>query len=187
MKIEVDSQHALENLLAEGSPVLSEVVFQGLDLREHSKHLCQVFLKGCVFLGCQVDTGLAGHLTQQGCLFYPPVPDKPFDPFRTGLYSVEELYDTFDPEAHDLTASYRTTTDFKIYTSYRIPDDPDGRLRPVLVDETLARRIHDNSISDAVDEFLADFAHRSVVAVMGGHAVARNDKLFADKQSELIH
>lgn len=180
MTIEVDSKQALENLLAEGAPVLQEVVFQGLDLREYSQYLCRVFLKGCVFLGCRVDTQLAGHLAEQGCLFYPPVPDKPYNPFRTGLYSVEELYDTFDPEAVDLTASYRTTNDFKIYASYRIPDDPEGRLRPVLVDETLARRIHDNSISDALDEFLDHFAHRSVVAVMGGHSVARTDKLFAD-------
>lgn len=180
MKVEIDTRQALENLLAEGSPALTEVVFQGLDLREHSPHLCQIFLKGCVFLGCRVDTQLAGHLTEQGCLFYPPVPDKPYDPFRTCLYSVEELYDTFDPEAHDLTASYRTTTDFKIYSSYRIPDDPGGSLRPVLVDETLARRIHDNSINDALDEFLTNFTHRSVVAVMGGHAVARDSSLFAE-------
>ena len=179
-KIEIDSQQALENLLVEGAPVLHEVVFQGLDLRRHSQHLCGIFLRGCVFLGCRVDTQLAGHLTEQGCLFYPPVPDKPYDPFRTGLYSVEELYDTFDPHAIDLTASYRTTTDFKIYASYRIPDDPEGRIRPVLVDETLARRIHDNSIADALDEFIDQFSHRSVVAVMGGHAVARTDKLFGD-------
>lgn len=179
-KIEIDSQQALENLLVEGAPVLHEVVFQGLDLRRHSQHLCGIFLRGCVFLGCRVDTQLAGHLTEQGCLFYPPVPDKPYDPFRTGLYSVEELYDTFDPHAIDLTASYRTTTDFKIYASYRIPDDPEERIRPVLVDETLARRIHDNSIADALDEFIDQFPHRSVVAVMGGHAVARTDKLFGD-------
>ncbi|MBX3166839.1 MAG: hypothetical protein KF760_05480 [Candidatus Eremiobacteraeota bacterium] len=179
-QIEVDTRQALENLLAEGPPVLNEVVFQGLDLREYSKYLCGVFLKGCVFLGCQVDTRLAGHLTEQGCLFYPPVPDKPYNPFRTSLYSVEELYDTFDPQAHDLKASYRTTADFRIYSSFRIPDDPEGRLRPVLVDETLARRIHDNSISDALDEFIDHFPHRSVVAVMGGHAVARDDELFRD-------
>lgn len=179
-KQEIDTVPALETLLRTHSGALSEVVFQGLDLRPYSVFLQKFPLQECVFLGCLVDTALAGHLTSQGCLFYPPVPDKPYNPFRTSLYKVEELYDTFDFEAHDLNASYRSTTDFKIYSSYRDPDDAEGLLRPVLVDETLARRIHDNSISDALDEFLGNFAHRSVVAVMGGHAVARNDKLFAD-------
>lgn len=177
---EVDTQAALESLLAGHPSRLTGVVFQGLNLEPYAQPLLAASLQGCVFLGCRVDTQLAGHLTREGCLFYPPVADKVYDPFRTSLYSVEELYDTFDWQAADLTASYRTTKDFKIYSSYRDPDDPGGRLRPVLVDETLARRIHDNSISDALDEFLGNFTHRSVVAVMGGHAVGRQEPLFGE-------
>ncbi|MBS2037885.1 LOG family protein [bacterium] len=178
--LEIDTPAALESLLAGQPTSLSGVVFQGLNLEPYSRSLRAASLRGCVFLGCRVDTELAGHLTREGCLYYPPVVNKPYNPFRTGLYTVEELYDTFDWEATDLNASYRSTTDFKIYSSYRDPDDHSGRLRQVLVDETLARRIHDNSISDALDEFLGNFAHRSVVAVMGGHAVGRDQPLFGE-------
>jgi predicted Rossmann-fold nucleotide-binding protein len=176
--LEIDSELALNSLLSHPPSTLSEVVFQGLDLSPHSENLQEIALAGCVFLGCQVDTALAGHLTRQGCLFVPPIKNKSYDPFRVSLYEVEDLYRGFDPDSQDCEESYRATPDYRIYQSFRDPLHPQGQIRPVLVDETLARRIHDNSISDALDEFLAQFPHRSLVAIMGGHAVAREDELF---------
>lgn len=175
--LEIDSPKALHQLLQDSPGPLKDIVFQGLDLREYSPRLRELSLSGCVFLGCQVDAPLAGHLALQGCLFMPPIHNKPYQPFRTQLYQVEELYQHFDPDSPDLEAAYQATLDYHVYVSFK---DPDGKLRPVLVDETLARRIHDNSISDALDEFLVNFPHRSLVAIMGGHAVSRADKLYRD-------
>lgn len=178
--LEVDSGAILQELLDSHPPSLSEVVFQGLDLAPYSAQLQSIELSGCIFLGCQVDRALAGHLTSQGCLFLPPIQNKAYDPFRVALYDVEELYRGFTHDSGDSEAAYRSTPDYRIYQSFRDPHDPEGQLRPVLVDETLARRIHDNSISDALDEFLAVFPHRSLLAIMGGHAVARQDQLFRE-------
>ena len=108
----------------------------------------------------------------------PPIQSKAYNPFRVALYSVDELYRGFDPEALDGESSYRGTPDYRIYDTVRDTSDPQAPLRHVLVDETLARRIHDNSISDALDEFLGHFPHRSLVAIMGGHATKRMDPIY---------
>lgn len=177
--LEIDSPAALRELLQSAPESLKDVVFQGLDLTEHSPQLRGISLSGCVFLGCHLDAALAGYLALQGCLIMPPIRNKPYQPFRTQLYKVDELYQNFDPESPDLEAAYRATLDYHVYISFKDPDQ-DGKLRPVLVDETLARRIHDNSISDALDEFLGNFPHRSLVAIMGGHAVSRTERLYRE-------
>ena len=41
--------------------------------------------------------------------------------------------------------------------------------------ETLARSLHDHSMSDALHDFLSHYDERKVVAVMGGHALLRTD------------
>ena len=40
--------------------------------------------------------------------------------------------------------------------------------------ETLAQRLHDHSITDALHDFLAQYPEKKVVAVMGGHNLGRN-------------
>lgn len=177
--LEVDSTALLEQVLASPSPVLSEMVFQGLDLRPYAARLLEKRLPGCIFLGCWLDDHLAGHIAREGCLSMPRIKDKPYDPYRTHLYTVSELYAEFDPRAENLLESYRQTLDFRVYASYRDPMDPHGRLRDVLVDEALVRRIHDNSVTDALDEWLAVVDHHGLVGVMGGHARSRLDPVYA--------
>lgn len=177
--VEIDTIAALERLLSAAGD-LEGVIFQGLDLQPHASDLVQRKLSGCIFLGCWLNDALAGHIARQGCFSMPRIADKAYDPYRTSLYSVDELYAGFDPAAEDLMESYRGTLDHRIYVSYRDPLDPGGKLREVLVDEALARRIHDSSITDALDEWLSLQTHRGLVAVMGGHARSRLDPVFAE-------
>ena len=51
-----------------------------------------------------------------------------------------------------------------------------GRQYPPMIDESLARRLHDHSISDALYDELAG---RRPVAVMGGHSLERSDPHYA--------
>lgn len=44
------------------------------------------------------------------------------------------------------------------------------------IGETLARSLHDHSISDALHDLLSRYDERAVVAVMGGHALSREDR-----------
>jgi predicted Rossmann-fold nucleotide-binding protein len=45
----------------------------------------------------------------------------------------------------------------------------------VNIKETLARTLHDHSISDCMHQFLSGYKERSMVGVMGGHSLLRTD------------
>jgi predicted Rossmann-fold nucleotide-binding protein len=89
----------------------------------------------------------------------------PVLPFRSTLYTPDELFAGFRP---DDPASYATTADLRAYRSTRlVPNREVGMLRA----------LHDQCITEARDELVAG---RRVVAVMGGHAMARTDVAYRD-------
>jgi predicted Rossmann-fold nucleotide-binding protein len=106
-----------------------------------------------------------------------------YQPFRTELYSPDELYDRFDP---DHPESYRDCMDWRTFTSYVTVDTHSKPLRPqryvpVGLDELLARRVHDHFIVNELNDLLAArlaSANRGVVAIMGGHDVPRGRGLY---------
>jgi predicted Rossmann-fold nucleotide-binding protein len=106
-----------------------------------------------------------------------------YQPFRTALYSAEELYDGFDP---DQPESYRACMDWRTFTSYVSVDRRHKPIRPqqyvpVGLDELLARRVHDHFIVNELNDFLAArlvSLNRGVVAIMGGHDVPRGRGLY---------
>jgi predicted Rossmann-fold nucleotide-binding protein len=162
MKREIETKPALEEWLA--SPVRSNaVVFQGIDLTPYESTLLTLDLRGCVFLGCRMTSKLAGYAGKFECLVIPPFPGKPFDPFRVSLYTPDELLAGFDVERPE---SYAQSLDAVIFRHYKDPENGS-------VDDVLARRIHDFSIMDALDDNLAEWAGSGVVGVMGGHIVPR--------------
>lgn len=84
----------------------------------------------------------------------------PVLPFRSELYTPEELFDGFDPT---VSGSYARTPDFAAYRSTLLaPNREVGMLRA----------LHDQSITEQRTTLLAG---RRVVAIMGGHALARDD------------
>jgi predicted Rossmann-fold nucleotide-binding protein len=136
---------------------------QDLDLTERDEVLRRLDPGRSLFLGCTFAPGTEDLLRQGGALVFPRVPHVPFDPWRAALYSPAELYD-------DLAAGYEATPDARIYAWWR-----KHAHRPKLQD-TLAMALHDNSIHDALDEYVDD---RRIVGVMGGHALRRNDPGYA--------
>lgn len=89
----------------------------------------------------------------------------PTPPFRPSLYGPEELFDGFDL---DDPGSYARTLDFRTYRSTLLgPNAEVGLLRAV----------HDQSVTERRTELLA--GHR-VVAIMGGHAMARDDPAYRE-------
>lgn len=168
------------NTLLQQAGTLRDVVFQDLDLRPHSAELTGRELPGCMFLGCLTDDALAGHIARQGCFLAPAVRDCPFDPYRSRLYRPQDLYAGFDPAAGDLLASYHATPDYKIYASYRDPLDPQGKLHNVSVQARLARRIHDHSVTQALDIWLHTQPGERLVAIMGGHDCSRLDPVYKE-------
>jgi len=162
MKREVETVAALEEWLA--SPDRSnDVAFQSLDLTKYESQFCAIDLRGCVFVGCLMSRELAAHVGECKCINIPPLPGKPFDPFRVSLYTPEELLHGFDVEHPE---SYANTTDAIIYRHYKDKNNCG-------LDDVLARRIHDFSISDALDDNIGAWSGKGIVGIMGGHQVAR--------------
>ncbi|WP_224245129.1 LOG family protein [Hyalangium gracile] len=163
---EIETIESFERHLRSGAS-LRGVVLQGLDLRGYTRELASVVLAGSVFLGCQLEQESVQAALAQGAMVFPPFLGLPYLPYRSGLYSTEELYAGFDPSRPE---SYADTLDARIYAHW----SAQGRAHPVSIVEALAQRLHDHAITDAMEELLAGGGkHRKVVAIMGGHSMLR--------------
>ena len=171
MKPEVDHPHKLHAWLTSPQPA----IFQGQDLRPLSATIAALPLAGCAFLGCRMEHTLLAAAASAGCFLLPAVEGLPFDPFAPGLYSPKDLFAGFDPNHPQ--ASYRNCLDFRIYDSF--VDSATRHERPVDVDVVLLRRLHDASVSDALDDLLDHDTRHRCVAIMGGHNIGRDEPVFA--------
>ncbi|GGB20074.1 hypothetical protein GCM10011492_07440 [Flexivirga endophytica] len=159
---EVESLAKLRRLLADGSSV-RDLRLQDLDLTQVETELLGIDdFTGVVVLGGRLGDTLHRHLRLHGALVFPADPDVPFDAWRSHLYRPRELYAGLREHGYDATPDAR---------SYRWSLDPNQD-----VYSSLLRAIHDDSISDALGEFLDG---RTVVGVMGGHAVQRGSADYA--------
>ncbi|GGQ87470.1 LOG family protein [Streptomyces flaveolus] len=136
---------------------------QAVDLTDRTDVLLSTDPTGAVFLGCPMTPGAAVHVRAAGALVFPPIPGLPFDPYRGHVYSPDELYACLD-------GGYEATPDALAYDWFqRTKADGD-------VFASMLRAIHDDAVSDAVDELLVG---TPVVGVMGGHAMARGTDAYA--------
>jgi predicted Rossmann-fold nucleotide-binding protein len=135
---------------------------QALDLTERSDALLQVDPQGAVFLGCIFAPTAETHLRSSGALLFPRLPDVPFDAYRTRPYDAVELYGTGD---------YAVSLDAAVYAW--------SHTRPRrLLTADLATTLHDHAITDALDDATTDLDPRTIVGIMGGHAVPRGDETY---------
>lgn len=158
----LDRSAALEAHLAARRP-LAECVLHGLDLAAVEARLMGESLRGCLLLGCHLGETLLQHAQRTGALVFPLIEGLPYRSHRSSLYSVEELLGDYRPGDH---ASHDETLDARVYRHYH----EQGGEAAQDIRETLAMRLHDHSITEALRELLAG---RKVVAVMGGHSLRR--------------
>src|SRR3954454_24439306 len=83
----------------------------------------------------------------------------PVDCYRSTLYTADELYDA---PAHADSLDQRTHT---------------WALRPPSPRDSLAQALHDHAIDEALTDWLTG---RTLVGVMGGHALVRNQPAYAE-------
>jgi predicted Rossmann-fold nucleotide-binding protein len=136
---------------------------QAVDLTARTDALLAADTTGAVFLGCPMDPGAAARVRASGALVFPPIPGLPFDPYRGRVYSPGELYASLDE-------GYEATPDALAYDWFQ-QTKADGD-----VFASMLRAIHDDAVSDALDELVAG---ARVVGVMGGHAMARGTGEYA--------
>lgn len=137
--------------------------FQAVDLTGRTQVLLAADTEGAVFLGCPMTPEAAARVRASGALVFPPVPGLPFDPYRGAVYTPDELF-------AGLADGYESTPDARAYAWFqRTKADGD-------VFSSMLRAVHDDAVSDALDELLAG---QRVVGVMGGHAMARGTDAYA--------
>jgi predicted Rossmann-fold nucleotide-binding protein len=141
---------------------LAQHRIQGIDLTGRTSVLLSLDTTGAVFLGCGMDPEAAARIRATGALVFPPVPGLPFDPYRGLLYTADELFQSIE-------RGYEATPDARAYTWFQ-QTKADGD-----VFTSMLRAIHDDAVSDALDELLAG---ARVVGVMGGHAMARGTEAY---------
>ncbi|MZD05701.1 Rossmann fold nucleotide-binding protein [Streptomyces sp. SID5785] len=160
---EIETLAEFDEVVAGGSLAGHRV--QAVDLTDRTDRLLAVETAGALFLGCPMTPEAATRVRARGALVFPPVPGLPFDPYRGHLYTPEELF------AGLTDGGYAATPDARAYEWFqRTKADGD-------VFASMLRAIHDDSVSDALDELLAG---ARVVGVMGGHATARGTEEYAD-------
>ena len=164
---EIESPEALRQWLSE--PERPPAAVQALDLTEFQPTLRAESFPGCLFLGCQLDDATAGYLVNHGAVVLPHRDAFEFRIHRRALYSPEELFPDFDL---DDPRAYEHTVDYAVYREYQ----SQGAHGASSIEVTLARRLHDHSITDALEEVLHG---EKVVAIMGGHGMERRDPMFA--------
>jgi len=163
---EYESIGALKTILTKKT--IKDIAVQSLDLETlESKMLGRKF-KDCLFLGCKMSEQLWQHLHPDNFIF--PVMDAPYNVYPNKLYTKETLYNNYNPQK---PKTYLQTLDKLVYDHY-IKTGKQAKS----IKETLTRRLHDHSITDAIEDFLENFNPKKVVAMMGGHGLSRADKTY---------
>ena len=145
---------------------LGGVRLQDLDLHEvEDQLLARTDLTDLVVLGGALSPALTLHLVRHGAIVFPSDPQAPLNVYRSQTYTADELYAGLDgPDGYAGTLDGRT---YAWTTDRRSEHDAYA---------TMLRAIHDESITDALDDRLDGLP---VVGVMGGHAVQRGSNVYA--------
>ncbi|MEU9452418.1 Rossmann fold nucleotide-binding protein [Streptomyces sp. NPDC048277] len=174
---EIESLAEFDEVVA-AHGTLARYRVQAVDLTDRTDVLLTTDTTGAVFLGCPMSAEAAARVGASGALVFPPVPDLPFDPYRAFAYTPDELFDSLGGSEENSEGSegdedgkgYAATPDARSYAWFqRTRADGD-------IFASMLRSIHDDAVSDALDELLVG---ARVVGVMGGHAMARGTREYA--------
>ena len=108
---QIKNEHELVELLEQPVHELRRYAFQCLDFTTNPEKALAHFYRECLFLSCRLPMGLKRQ--SKDSLFLPNMGET-FG-FPNHLYSPEELYDGFRPEAPN---SYENCYDGRVYRHY---------------------------------------------------------------------
>lgn len=174
----ITNLEVLKLWLAEKKPLTGMTVVN-LDLTKAKINWDHVDVNKAYFLGCVFASETeARTLRKGGAIILDRFKDLPYDPFRTTLYSPQELMvgDAEGPTSR---------LDAKIYGHYL---EQGGRMPAI--QEALSQRIHDYAIDSALNELLQVDENgdptQKVIAFAGGHRNTRGTEFYR-KTAELAH
>ena len=149
-------------LLEQDEP-LENLAFHNMDLSEISDLILKSGVRDSLFLGCILRDSTVCSLQDKNYIF--PKLNLPYEVYPNHLYTSEDLYDGFTSRDPD---SYELTTDRRIYHHFLKTGKYTTDLK-----ESLARALHDQSMTNAMEDFIIHFDPKSIIAIMGGHQLAR--------------
>jgi predicted Rossmann-fold nucleotide-binding protein len=142
------------------------IAVQGLDLSNFTAQILKTVFRDCIFLGCELSPEADYYLLHSDNALFPQL-RVPFKMYLNRLYTYKDLYNGFDYRNPN---SYFETADYKIYKFFK----ENGSAEPDSIKVTLAQRLHDHGVSDALHDFLKIVGNpKKIVAVMGGHGMPR--------------
>ena len=156
----------LAQVLHQESEEIRRHVFQCVNLTAETEKALLHTYKDCVFIGSQLPMGLKKKC--KDCLFLPDMGET--FRYRNHLYTPEELYEGYSPAEKD---SYERCFDGRVYRHFLKKGKFTSDAK-----ETLARSLHDHSISDCLHDFLSNFDEHRLVGIMGGHSLSRTDQAY---------
>lgn len=163
---EIDNISDFRNWIA--SKKLVPAAIQSLNLAKDESQILKRNFENCLFLGCKISNKTAGYIVSKGGFVIPKDKTHKFEVHRSKLYSVNELFKGFK-----LTdkKGYENTYDYKVYKEYV----DQGKDNPKSILTSLLRRLHDHSMTEAINELIDG---KKVVAIMGGHGMMRQDPFY---------
>ncbi len=156
------------NKLIEKELDLRHMAFQNLDFTQANSNVKECTFEDCIFLGCTLPDTVRTKIDASSLIF--PKIKVPYNVYRSQLYNAYDLYKGYsidDPSTFD---SY---FDAKVYEHYLRTGKHANDIK-----ETLARSLHDHSMTDAMYDFLEKFDEQMIVGIMGGHGLLRTDPIF---------
>ena len=150
---------------------LRNTAIQGLDLSKIQIDWKTVDLQDTIFLGCTFACYEDEYTVRcRGAYIFPQIDGLPYNPYRSRLYTWQELMEGYDPENDQ-------SLDYRIYEHFVC----NGRYNPN-IREALAQRIHDHAIDDALKDFLefdaTGMTKKKGVGFMGGHSILRTNAYY---------
>ncbi len=165
--IEINSETQAIELLSQGG-IVKRYAFQCINFRTLKVNLDAVTFVECIFIGCRLTPEMRFTLDDSNTALTSM--HVPYNVFRASLYTASSLYAGYNYLLPETINNCYDTTIYKHYLKTGV--------KAHNISETLARTLHDHSMSDALHDFLDNYNEEDVVAIMGGHALLRTDKVF---------
>lgn len=165
--IEIETIEQL-NEYARQKNTLRHLCFQNLDFSQAHPQVKECLIEDCLFLGCSLPDGIRCKITSSSLIF--PAIKVPYNVFRNTLYNAYDLYKGY---RLDEPGSFDRCFDSLVYHHYLRTGKQCNDIK-----ETLARSLHDHSMTDAMYDFLSKYDDTMIVGVMGGHALLRTDPVY---------
>lgn len=160
---------------------VSNSVVQGLEISQLCVNWVGVDTDNTLFLGCSLASIEEEiQLRRKGAQFFSPYANIPYNPYRTRLYTPDELMEGYDPDPLK-----SNPLDARINEHFNTRG---GHAADVV--EALYQRIHDYSIDSALEELLGRDKETKLpkkvkpIGFMGGHLARRDEPYY--RQTALL-